>query len=255
MPLKSLGDPVETCNAQPQLGLGRQILPPLSLERDRRRIMAIAAPTTHDVVARVVRAARVLDTAMIDALVARSGKEGIPLSALLQREAKLDRRRLLELLENHFFCPAIDVSQAPYDPTLLALLPHRLAKRHLALPIGRDESTLRVAFADPDDERAKEAIARETKLQILPMVGLPDDLAHAVKEHYARFDHEISHDDRLGPKAQVTQRRPDSEGAPRGSASPRTASPGSDRATARIAGDDAVKAVDQIMRLDRKSVV
>jgi type IV pilus assembly protein PilB len=199
------------------------------------------ASTPNDLLTQVVRASRVLRPEVVDALAEQAGNERVPLDQVLLREAGIARADLLRLLENHFFCAAIDVAGQPYDPALLALVPHRLARRHLVLPVGRADGTLRVAFANPDDKKAREAVAREARLEVLALVALPGDLDRAVREHYTRFEKETAAaENTTAAGGSQARRGPDAQ--------PRATEPGRGRHALDCPADDAVKIVDLLLR-------
>ena len=92
--------------------------------------------------------------------------------------------RLLELLEGHFFCPAIDLRESPADPSVLGLIPAAIAVRHLVLPWRLEGDSLRVIMAHPDRPRLREVVARACGKRILPAVALRHELWKAVELAY-----------------------------------------------------------------------
>src|SRR5688572_31030195 len=66
--------------------------------------------TAADLLTRVVRAAGLLPPDVVDAYAQRAAEEGVPFDQFLAREAGVGRADLLRLLENHFFCAAVDVT-------------------------------------------------------------------------------------------------------------------------------------------------
>ena len=73
-------------------------------------------------------------------------RDGLRLEAVLEREGVLTRVKQLQVLENHYFCPAMDVRGLEYDAAAAALLPERLARRHQALVVRIEGETVVVAF-------------------------------------------------------------------------------------------------------------
>jgi type IV pilus assembly protein PilB len=119
-------------------------------------------------------------------------EEGRFLDEILIREEVFSRTQLLEILENHYFCPAMDLQAWQFNAGPLLLIPEQLAKRHLAFPVGSDESSLRVVVADPDDTRAAEALQLAARRQLQKSIGLRHDLKQSIEQHYTRLQRERS---------------------------------------------------------------
>ena len=51
-----------------------------------------------------------------------------------------------------------------------------------------EDDALVVAFADPDDQRARDALSSLVQRTILPRVALPNEVAHHIRTHYDRFE-------------------------------------------------------------------
>jgi len=117
--------------------------------------------------------------------------EGSFLEQVLIREKVFSRVQLLELLENYYFCPSIDLDNFEFKPNTLGLVPQQLAKRHLLLPVESDGINLKVALADPDDQKACEAVRGASRRQLLRLVGLRHELKKIIDDHYARYQSEL----------------------------------------------------------------
>ncbi len=74
----------------------------------------------------------------------------------------------------------------------LGLVPQQLAKRHLLLPVESDGINLKVVLADPDDQKACEAVQGASRRQLLRLVGLRHELKKIIDDHYARYQRELA---------------------------------------------------------------
>ncbi len=100
--------------------------------------------------------------------------------------------QLLEILENHYFCPALRLNNLAYDACVLSIVPRKMAERHMAFPVDWNGEVLQVAFAQPDNRRSIEDIRIITNKTIKPVVALRHEIWNAIKKHYQQLDAEMS---------------------------------------------------------------
>src|SRR5689334_5083725 len=99
-------------------------------------------------------------------LAKRASEDNCFLEQVLERERILTRGQVREILENHFFCPAVDLSSWTYDAELLKLVPQKLAQRHQIFPVATDGQSLTIAFGDPDNVSARRAVSQMLLLPV-----------------------------------------------------------------------------------------
>ncbi len=160
--------------------------------------MTVAQRTTsgraHDgVLQDVLTSRQILSEEEVEAFARHARDEGADLAQILEREGILSHDELLQVLENHYFCPAFDIRSVPYDASLLKLIPRRLAERHNVYPVAQNEDALTVAFARPDDETAADTITHWTMKRITRVVALRHELVTTIRRSYDRFSGEIKH--------------------------------------------------------------
>jgi type IV pilus assembly protein PilB len=117
--------------------------------------------------------------------------EALYLDEILIREDVFTRQQLLQILENNYFCPSLNLHDWPFDPKLLALFPYKMALRHLIFPFQLEGETLKVAMADPDNLQIRDLIASSSRRKILPVVALRCDLKRQIEEKYGRLKTEL----------------------------------------------------------------
>ena len=128
----------------------------------------------------------------IEELLARAEESGRSLEDQILADEVFGRRQLLQILENHHFCPSLDLETVEYRPEALALLPRGLADRHRMLPVDLQGEALRVAFADPGDTLAREAAASTCGREILPLVALEGEIRRTIVSGYDRLEEELA---------------------------------------------------------------
>jgi hypothetical protein len=92
----------------------------------------------------------------------------------LMREGGLAESDLVEALSEQFGLPGVCLDGHSVDAGLFEKLPLALAEEHLCLPIRyiSEEDTLEVAFADPSDSSALEAVSAEVRPgRVTPVVA------------------------------------------------------------------------------------
>ena len=127
---------------------------------------------------------KILDEARAQRWAEMAAREGLSLENVLVRENAMNRRQLLQALENFYFCPAVDVATVVFDARLVGLLPARLAKRHQAMAVGVQGETVVVAFGNPDDEESVAAVTQALQRPMRAMVALPGDLRERIDSFY-----------------------------------------------------------------------
>src|SRR5262245_35606509 len=94
--------------------------------------------------ARILTDRQLLGAGEISNWLRQAEHTGVFFEEVLIRENLFSRTQLLEILENHYFCPSVDLHNWQFDASLLALIPAALAKRHLAFPVASNENQLQV---------------------------------------------------------------------------------------------------------------
>jgi type IV pilus assembly protein PilB len=114
------------------------------------------------------------------ALQATSNKR---LGELLVDIGALDERSLVDALADFFDMPVTHLRRDAPDPAALALVPEKLAREYLAIPVHLDEDGLRVAVAQPSDDLRfllTETTGHSVRLQLAPM----SDIRWAIDRSY-----------------------------------------------------------------------
>jgi type IV pilus assembly protein PilB len=115
---------------------------------------------------------------------ATAREDGISFEEALLRSNALSRVQVLQILENHFFCPAVDLAEVKIPLDVLNRVPRELALHHEAVPVRMDGDRLVVALTDPTDTRALDALAVAAHGRILPRVALRSDVLKAIADCY-----------------------------------------------------------------------
>ncbi len=109
------------------------------------------------------------------------------LGAVLLELGVLDEDRLTAVLGEHLEIPVADLRREAVDPEVAQLVPAEFARKHVLLPIRRQNGELTVAMADPHNLHLVNDLRLITGLAIAPyLAGRSDILANLSRIHSMR---------------------------------------------------------------------
>ncbi len=122
----------------------------------------------------------ILTASELDDALALRTDVGEDIGAFLVRKGMITERDRVRCVGVRHGIPFAELSGVEFDHDTARLIPHALALRHKAIPIGRSGDLLKVAMANPLDVQAIDEIARETDLEPLPMIALEEEILEAI---------------------------------------------------------------------------
>ncbi|TMB94911.1 MAG: type II/IV secretion system protein [Chloroflexi bacterium] len=110
-----------------------------------------------------------------------------PLGRILVELGVVDEDRLDTALSTHLDVPIVDLRREPVDADVAQLVPEEFARRHVLLPIRRDDGHLAVAMADPSNLYVVNDLRLLTGLPVTPYLAARSDiLANLSRIHSMR---------------------------------------------------------------------
>jgi type IV pilus assembly protein PilB len=106
------------------------------------------------------------------------------LGSVLTKRGFVSEERLVEILSKEHGLPSVSIEQYTIPADILALVPLHLARKYDVLPLGRVDSGLTLAMADPTNVVAMDEIAATTRLAVLPVVAAGKAIRAAIARHY-----------------------------------------------------------------------
>ena len=103
-------------------------------------------------------------------------REKRSIQEVLVNSGVIKKPRLLKVLSDEWQVKAVDLSQMEPDREIVAIIPEAVARRHVAVPFAKEESTLFVAMADPKDFFVSEDLHLRTGLDIQAYLAMPWDI-------------------------------------------------------------------------------
>ena len=119
------------------------------------------------------------------ALEIQKEKGGGSLSKILVEQKMVSQKELMLCLGGQLGIPPINLSKYRIDPEVVKLIPERVARHYLLIPISKIKNVVSVAMADPLNIFALDDIKVLTKLEVQTMITTSDDIVQAIEKYYA----------------------------------------------------------------------
>ncbi|MBI3314156.1 MAG: Flp pilus assembly complex ATPase component TadA [Candidatus Omnitrophica bacterium] len=127
---------------------------------------------------------KVITAETLQELLKNSSKTHHSILELLIHHDKFDDRALVRVLSERFGYTAVNPSIFVLEPSLLKLVPKKLAEEHLILPITVYERTLTVAFANPMNLKMVDELRAITGYRIKTAVAPAGMLKTLISKYY-----------------------------------------------------------------------
>ncbi|UHD14207.1 type II secretion system ATPase GspE [Thiocapsa bogorovii] len=113
---------------------------------------------------------------------------GDPLLPMLVRLGLISERDMAQAMSDVLELPLTDASTFPSEPLREDLFSLRFLKDAKILPVSEDQDSIQVAFADPIDRFAVEAMQMAAGKPVKALVGLPSEIELALERLYEKVE-------------------------------------------------------------------
>ena len=117
---------------------------------------------------------------------------GGSLGKILVESGFISEKELMVAMSQQLNIPPIDLSKYKIDKSLSDLIPEKVAKQYLLIPISKIGKALTVAMADPLNLFAIDDLKMLTKYQIDLVIATENDVRDAINNYYGTHTQEIS---------------------------------------------------------------
>ena len=107
--------------------------------------------------------------------------------AVLAREA-MTENEIIDLLAENFGVEKVDLESVAVPDDAIKMIPREVAQKHVALPISKSGSTLRVAFYDPTNVYAQDDLHFLTGYNVQVALAPKSLIVGAIEDYYAPQD-------------------------------------------------------------------
>jgi twitching motility protein PilT len=115
---------------------------------------------------------------------AESRRTGDPLPAVLHRNGLVGEKDLSAAIAETVGLRFIDFTEYPMHPDAATTIPELVARDRVAVGVGFEGTHLVVAFADPGDDEAVQAVGTATGYEIIPAAASRYEILHALDSVY-----------------------------------------------------------------------
>ncbi|HHU49101.1 MAG: GspE/PulE family protein [Caldicoprobacterales bacterium] len=122
----------------------------------------------------------------LDEVLKKQKVKGKKLGELLIEEDIINERQLIEALEYQLKVPYIDLTAQSIDPEIPRLIGESLARRHMLIPVAREDNQLTVAMVDPLNLYAIDDVNIATGLNVKPTLALRNHIQNAIDQYYGK---------------------------------------------------------------------
>ncbi|MBN2405720.1 MAG: Flp pilus assembly complex ATPase component TadA [Coriobacteriia bacterium] len=124
----------------------------------------------------------------LDEALARQRAEGGKLGQILVRTLVLTEEDIGRTLAEQKGYPFISLTVYAVDRSAVSMIPERIARRRLVLPVGFDGTSIVLAMADPLDIEAIDDVKLQTGMSVNPVVASPTQIQYAIDKYIASAD-------------------------------------------------------------------
>lgn len=111
-------------------------------------------------------------------------KKGGQLSKILVEQKMISQKELMVCLGEQLGIPPINLAKYKIDPIVVNLIPERVARHYLLMPISKIKNVLSVAMVDPLNIFALDDIKALTRSEVQTMITTTDDILAAIEKYY-----------------------------------------------------------------------
>ncbi len=126
----------------------------------------------------------VLSRDTLEVALAEARRVGEPLPVVLRRKELVGDKDLTAAIADALSLRFVDFGETPLHPDAATIVPVDIARRYKALGIDFEDRKLVVAFAEPGDDEALQAVGDATGYEIIPATAGRYELAQAIDMAY-----------------------------------------------------------------------
>jgi type IV pilus assembly protein PilB len=126
----------------------------------------------------------------------KAQEAGAPLLGYLVQNELITDEQLTKAHASVTKVPYVDLTSAKVKPDILALLPHEIAERYMAVPLGEMQHRLVVAMLDADNVQAVDFLSNRIGKPLKVYVASETGIRQVLKQYESRLDTQMN--DMLG---------------------------------------------------------
>lgn len=132
----------------------------------------------------LVESGLITEEELNESLEALKTSKGQRLGAVIVQKGYATEIDIAQTLSFQLGIPFVDLSNTQIDPVTLGLVPEKLARKYLLMPLVHEHKIMKVAMADPLNLHAMDDVRFYTGMDIQPSVSTVTDVHKAINTHY-----------------------------------------------------------------------
>ena len=127
---------------------------------------------------------KLLDQKQLDKALEIQKKTGGSLSKILVDGGFISQKTLMIVLSHQLNIPPINLTKYRIDPAVVNLIPEKLARQYIVIPISKVGNVLTLAMPDPLNLFAIDDLKALTNFTIEPVIATEDDIKEALNSAF-----------------------------------------------------------------------
>lgn len=136
-----------------------------------------------------------IDREKLEDLRKKSEKTTVPLFSLLVSEGGINAEDLTRISAQITKIPYVNLLNASIDKATLNLLPHDIAERYMAIPLGEMQHRLVIAMLDADNVQAVDFLSNKIGRPLKVYTASEQGIKHALSQYEAKIDASFTAED------------------------------------------------------------
>ena len=140
----------------------------------------------------LVKEQGLIDDLQYEEVLGESKRSGTPIFQILQDFGIMDLDAILQTMANHLGTEVVSIRNRDFSKALLGSIPAKTVKLYQCLPVDLNDSTLKVAFAEPLDPARADELSFVAKKDIQVVIANPADVIEAIGKYYGDDSADVS---------------------------------------------------------------
>lgn len=128
--------------------------------------------------------AEAITTQQLEEALEISREKGTVLGDTLLELGYIDEKTLFKGLEYLFRVPYVDLAETVIDKEAVSMIPESMAKKHIVIPIKKEDKNLTVAMMDPVNFYAIDDIKNVSGMDVNSVISSKKDILNAIDRYY-----------------------------------------------------------------------
>ncbi len=130
----------------------------------------------------------VLDEERLEIALEEHASSGKRLCDILVESKQATLEQVTDALAHQHGLAYLRLSEYEIDPEIIQSISEELARKYRIIPVDRTNNTLTVALSDPANIFLLDDIKLRTKMDIIPLISLQEDIDAAIEKYYGEHD-------------------------------------------------------------------